>query len=744
MLGNGRRGDFMLGCAAAATVAMLAPGGAAAQQQGASDERRGFVIEEIVVTAQRRTENLQDVPITVSTLKGEDFRNLFLAGEDIRALSARISGLNVESSNGRVAPRFYIRGLGNTDFDLAASQPVSIVMDEIVMENVILKSTPIFDVEGVEVLKGPQGTLFGRNTPAGIVKFDTRKPTEELDAYATVTWGSRNTVTSEGALGGALVPGKLSARVSGLVQRRDDFIDNGFTGEKDALGGFREAAARLQLLFTPTENFSALAGFHYRDLNGTSAVFRANIIGPGNNKLNANFDRGTVFFDEGDNNTQKYDGWGTNLKLTLNLDGFSITSISAFETTDGFGIGDIDGGFGAVFLGPGNFGPGFIPFPAVTQDAIDDLDQFTQEIRIASEGTGPFSWQFGGFFFDSDLQITTSPFFVAPSTVQHENTSWAVFGQGSYDLTDDLTFTAGLRYTDDDKDFRAIASPIPVADVDLDDDKLSWDFAFNYRVNNDLSLYARHARGFRAPTIQGRDVAFFGQPSTADSETVKSFEGGIKSVLFDRRLRFNAAGFWYQIKDQQLSAIGGAGNFVQLVNAEKGVGFGFETDAEVILTENLSVALSFAYNDTELKDGSLTVAPCGSGLCTVLDPLDGNGNALVDGNPFPQAPKTTFYATVNYEYPVSNRGKIFASTDWAIQGQTNFFLFQSEEFNSSGNFEGGARIGYSHNNGQYEIAFFSRNITDEKNLKGGIDFNNLTGFVNEPRVFGIQLTSRLR
>ncbi|MFZ5608609.1 MAG: TonB-dependent receptor [Pseudomonadota bacterium] len=715
----------------ASACAMAYPLAAQAQNQAG-----GITLEEIIVTAQRRSENLQDVPVTVSTLSGERLDNIFLDGSDIRGLASRVPSLNVESSNGRVAPRFYIRGLGNTDFDLAASQPVSIIMDEVVMENVVLKSFPLFDIAQVEVLKGPQGTLFGRNTPAGIVKFETRKPTEEFEAYGALTYGSMNTVTAQGAVSGALVPGKLAARVSGLLQRRSDYVDNGFTDEDDAMGGFREFATRLQLLFTPTDSFSALLNFHYRDLNGTSALFRANILGPGNNKLNDNFARKTVFFDEGNNNPQAYEGWGSNLKLENAFDGFTVTSITAFETTNGFSLGDIDGGFGAVFLPP--FGPGFIPFPAVTQDGIDDLDQVTQEIRFASNSAGPLRWQFGGFYFNSDLTITTDPFFIDPTTVRHKNTSWALFGQGSYDLSEALTLTAGLRYTDDKKDFSALAAPVPTADVNVSDDDLSWDVSLTYAASDDVNLYTRVARGFRAPTIQGRDVAFFGAPSTAGSEKIRSFEAGVKSELLDQRLRFNAAAFYYTIRGQQLSAIGGGGNFVQLVNADKGVGWGFEVDTEWVLSENLLLTLGLSYNDTELKDDTLAVAPCGSGLCTVLDPLDGNGNALVAGNPFPQAPKVILYATARYSRPVSDEGEMFVSTDWFVQGKTNFFLYESAEFNTSGDFEGGLRLGYSHNGGQYELAFFARNITNEANLKGGIDFNNLTGYVNEPRVLGIE------
>ena len=255
---------------------------------GAQNADNEFALEEIIVTAQRREQSLRDVPISVSSLQGDQINDFATGGSDIRLLSARIPGLNAESSNGRVAPRFYLRGLGNTDFDLIASQPVSVVMDDVVMENVVHKSFPLFDLERVEVIRGPQGTLFGRNTPAGIIKFDSRKPTEEANGYLTASYGSLGQKNVEAAFGQG-VSDTVSFRLSALFQDRNDYIDNAFLGTEDALGGYTEKAARAQMLYK-TDNFDALAMFQYRDNTGTSALFRANVLTPGSNELNNNFD----------------------------------------------------------------------------------------------------------------------------------------------------------------------------------------------------------------------------------------------------------------------------------------------------------------------------------------------------------------------------------------------------------------------------------------------------------------------
>ncbi|CAD5276587.1 TonB-dependent receptor [Alteromonas sp. 38] len=720
-------------------------------QEAETIQKKETALEQITVTAQKRTQSIQEVPISVATLSGEKFESLFSGGEDILALAVRVPGLYAESSNGRVAPRFYIRGLGNTDFDLAASQPVSIIMDEVVMENVVLKSFPLFDVQQVEVLRGPQGTLFGRNTTAGIIKFDTVKPTQDLEGYAKAGFGSYGTMNFEGAVGGGLTD-ELSARLSVLSQERDDYIDNAATGQKDALGGFDEKAYRLQLLWEPSDDFSALLNVHGRELEGTASIFRGNVFNKGENGLNASYDRDTVSYDSdllgtgADNNPQEYDGFGTSLKLEYDMDDVTFTSISAIETADGYSLGDVDGDS----IASQNF---------VTQDKLNDLEQYTQEFRLSSNTTDAMNWQVGAFYYDASFNVTSVDGFFGATTVFHDNKTWALFGQTSYQVNEKLNITGGLRYTHDDKSLIVgeqnvdgfavligFAGVQEYDDIHVDDGQMSYELSANYRVTDDMSVFARYANGFRAQTIQGRDVAFEGSPSVAEAETINSFEVGVKSDLLDDTLRLNAAAFYYTVDDMQFSAIGGGNNFTALVNADKGEAYGFEVDAQWLATDELTFTAGYSYNHTEIKDDTLTVAPCGTsadadftGYCTVLDPRADGFSASIDGNPFPQAPESIFNFTARYTVPMGDDGEFFIFTDWAFQGETNLFLYEAVEFTTDDNFEGGLRIGYENFEHNYTVALFGRNITDEDNVKGAIDFANLTGIVNEPRILGVEV-----
>jgi iron complex outermembrane receptor protein len=737
-----------------AVAAALAAGPALAQDTPPDKDKEGPVmLEEVNVSAERREENILEVPVSVSTVSGDALDAINSAGDDIRALSGRLPSLQIESSFGRAFPRFYIRGLGNTDFDLNASQPVSLVYDDVVLENPILKGFPIFDLDQVELLRGPQGSLFGRNTPAGVVKLDSARPTQELSGYGQLNVGTLGSVNFEGAVGGGLGEG-VSGRISALVNHRDDWVDNIGPSPDHELEGYDEFAARVQLLIEPSDSFSALLNAHVRSLDGTARLFRAGIIERGTNDFVDGYDRDVVALDG--RNEQELDAWGASARLRWDFGRVSLHSITGYETVEVYSRGDIDGG--SIYDFPP--GPFESLFPSESADGLPDHSQFTQEFRLESNDWGKWNWQVGTYWFDEDITVESFSYdgIGGPqngyAVQKQSNQAWAVFGSAQVELSDSFTLRGGLRWTHDQKDFKAerLESPFGFAGIgpagplyaSPSDSKLNWDLGATWEVSDTVNFYARAATGFRAPSIQGRILfAFtnFPELSVADSETVLSFEAGLKAEFFDRRARASFGLFHYTVNDQQLIAVGGGSNTAILLNADKSVGQGFEFDLQAYLSDNFLVTWGMSYNDTEIQDDSLGVVPCGS-FCTVTDPPGPvPGTVLIDGNPLPQAPKWISNVTARWGIPVGN-GEFFVYTDWSYRSEVNFFLYESEEYRGKSLLEGGLRIGYNWHYGDYEVALFGRNILDREAIVGGIDFNNLTGFVNEPRVWGVEFTGR--
>ena len=716
------------------------------------------LLEEIIVTAQKREENVQDVPAAVTAVSDTTIEVVTAGGADVKALSGRVPSLVIESSFGRAFPRFYIRGLGNTDFDLNASQPVSMVYDEVVLENAVLKGMPVWDIDRVEVLRGPQGTLFGRNTPAGALKFESKKPSQNFEAYAQASYATFGTGELKGAVGGGLTS-TLSARFSFLYQTQDDWIDNGHTGENDALGGYENNAWRLQFLWNPNENFTALANVHGWDVDGTARIFRANILDAGSNNLVDGFEQETVFQDG--ENQQEISSHGASLRLTYDLGTMVLAGVTGYDTLDMYSRGDIDGGFGASFAPP--MGPGFIPFFSESADAIPELTQFTQEVRLASDTNSALQWLAGAFYFHEDLEAETYSYTsIAPGNPvegfafqTQEAKSWALFGSLDYALSDRWKLKGGLRFTDDKKDLAA-ERPDPVFQsptigpvrASTDDSFVNWDLSATYALTPRTNVYGRLATGSRAPSIQGRilfapDFAGGTDPasngvSVADTEELFSTEVGFKTELLERTLRINSALYRYVIDGQQLTAVGGQYNVATLLNADRSVGYGVETDVNWMPAPAWLATLGVSYNHTEIDDPNLTVAPCGGG-CTVLDPIVG-GLAIVDGNSLPHAPELIINGIVDYRTFVAT-GQMTTSVDWAYHSEKQFFLYESEEFRGD-SFELGLRVGYTWAEGRYGLNLFGRNLTDEVIVQNGIDFNNLTGMTNEPRMIGLELTIR--
>ena len=735
-------------------------------------------LQEVIVTATRREERLNDVPESVSVLSGDDLQVLGDAGDDIKQLAFKTPSLQIESSNGRAFPRFYIRGYGNTDYHDFASQPVGLVYDDIVQENAALKGFPIFDQADVEVLRGPQGTLFGRNSPAGVVKLESAKPVlGETSGFVSLSDGTRNSGVFQFA---ANIPinDELAIRASAQGQHRDNWVSDPITD--DRYGGFNDWAGRLQLLYKPSDTFSALLNAHARYLSGSSTLFRANIIQPGSNSVLPGFDPSQITTDGP--NSSALTTVGSNLHLTWELPDMTLQSITGYETvTKYFALGDIDGGCGFAFgtnpacnkvFNTGS-GPGFIPFSVEASTELKNHYQLTQEFRIISKSAGSFTGQAGVFLFYEKVTaaddnycgpgectaVTAPPFFALQDTTisTQKNHAEAVFGSIDYTPIEVLTATAGVRFTEDHKTFSGYYidfipptnnEPTPPLSASKGASNASWDLSGNYKFQPNVSLYARLATGFRAPS--------FGSPTpglgiqTAPSETNISYESGIKADLFNHRARLAFDAYYYHVHNQQITIVGGVEDVTQLITSKDTIGYGSEVDFEAHPTPHITFNLSGSLNVTKIADPLLEVVVGGRiPPADILDPYRSVPGAFgpvyyanVNGNPLPEASKWIFDASLRYEIPLALGGKLYAYTDWSYRSGFDYLLYKTREFDGPPLLLGGFRLGYTWADGKYDVAAFCRNCTNVIRNIYAIDFDNLTGVINDPRVIGGQFRAR--
>lgn len=719
------------------------------------------ILEEIVVTAKKRDQSIQDVGMSVGVMLDEDINQALQGGIDVLGLANRLPSLHIESSNGRLAPRFYVRGIGNVDFDLNASQPISFIYDDVILENPAAKSFPLFDIERLELLRGPQGTLFGRNTTGGILKFDSKKPSPQPSSEFRVSLGARKHLRTDIAYNRPLNENNANFRIAFMANTMGDWIDNTTPGREvsDGLGGFEDYAFRALLEFQPTKSTDVLLNLHGRMLDGTPTIFYANAIKPGSSDFVDGFGRDKVSLDAFDQHFQESRQLGLFATIKHDLDDISLVSISGIHSVlSQISRGDVDGGYGSVFGGifPSGPGPG-IPFDAQTADALDNHLQITQEFRIEGK-YGSRHWLVGFYAFLEDLEIETFNFdtvFVPHSQngyvnqVQETN-AYALFGTLDLISAEGWTVSSGLRLSSDSKDFAAIRTQSPLSflgiggigpiSVSPKDTVTTWDVSAQTEISPSINGFVRIAKGHRAPSIQGR-LLFQDTVSVGETESSLSFEIGAKALTLDDRLRLHVSLYNYRVDDFQITKIGGAANVNELINVAELLGSGAEVEVDWLVNESWAVTGGLSLNLTELSDSNLSVNGCGSANllsgCTVTDPQLPTGEYLIHGNSLYNSPERIMNLSVRYEKS-TNLVNIQLSTDWAIRSSLRFTLYESLEYRDDGAVEGGVRIGFHVANTRHRVSFFVRNILDDESMIGSVDFNNLTSMLNAPRTWGIE------
>ncbi|MBT6350568.1 MAG: TonB-dependent receptor [Halieaceae bacterium] len=638
-------------------------------------------LEEVIVTAQKREESLQDVSISMTALSGDTIKALGL--QDSLEVFNQIP--NVFADQGSYSGGLTIRGNATLNTTLAGEGNVALYFDDVYRPQAYYGGNNLLDLARIEVLRGPQGTLFGRNSTAGLVHFVSAKPTDEFEAYATLEMGSYDTRIIEAAVSGPLGE-KVSGRLAFQYHEDDGYQDNlGPAGGK--LGKIDRLTGRAHLNFDLSQRANVLLtleasdrddigkGFNYWGLLDPATLqqcdagrIRAGACVGGGAYFglptfgDANLDPEKVYTEldpnSGGNSYTLETTTGIirfHYQLTDNID---LISITAYDEMSRYFNPDEDASVAGVFGGYFSFNDHY------TQDS----EQFTQELRL--EGSvDQIEWTAGLFYFDEDRDATSTirdfEFVQSPDTIAAATSeSWAVFGQVAVPLGERFRLIGGLRYTDDQKDISVLTAGVS-GSRSLTATKTDGKVGLEWRPQDDWLVYGSISTGFRSGNFNsdllGGDLSAL---TAVDPEEVENYEGGIKATVADGRARFNLAVFHQRVTDKQ----GLVYDNVALapVGRLKSIGDADITGAEIELfflpTDQLELTLGVGWLDTEIKAPEDFFVPANFGTG---DRAFVGDQFFLDGSDLgTSAPEWTVNGLARYSFPMERSGTVTAQVDF--------------------------------------------------------------------------------
>lgn len=696
-------------------------------QETAGSEGPAAAVEDIVVTAQRREQRLQDVPLAVSAFSMESLEDgkveslLNLDGKVPNVVLAPVGAYPFASA-------FYIRGLGYADVESSFEPSVGVELDGVYLSRNVGAVQDFFDIGGVTILRGPQGTLYGRNTIGGVVSVQSRRPSFDFGARAQATFGSNGRQELRAGVEGALIEDKLAGKFSFLTKTYDGYIKN-YDGRD--MGAQDVTSMRGALLWTPTASFDATLIVDYTKDKGTGTAFEnaslPSMVLPGFGEP-ADTDGDPFLSHVGDDIFSDLEALGVTLNANWDLGPVKLTSITGYRKTDTEVLSDFDG----------------TPTPFMTVHRDETHDQFSQELRLASNTDGPLTYVVGAYYMTQEYDIATGQFgtvFGSPtagSTIytQQKADSWAVFGQADYEVLPGLTVTAGGRYSKEEKTFTTQPLFYPNAETfEASFDDFSPKVGVSYKWSDTLMTYAQYSRGFRAGGFNGRAGSFLAV-GPYDSETVDSYEVGVKSDLFNRRLRLNAAVFTSDYQDMQQSVQqlipGTLINQTLVANVGAATISGFEAEATALLTDVFTISASVGYLDASYDE---FMADLGDGL------------GVIDRTylPMPYAPKWSNSVTFNYKDDfdfgrVTAQASVRHMTDMytsfsTLNATTDLTMRQSNTV-----VDGSLSLELP--DGRWRVSLWGKNLTDELVINNTFGVGNLLAsrVYQPPREIGVDLS----
>jgi iron complex outermembrane receptor protein len=707
-----------------------------------------LAIEEVIVTAERREANLQEVPVAVSSFSADNLQAAQVT--DLGDLQAMVPNLSVHVGDANNAVVF-IRGIGQIDSVAFFEPGVGIYLDDVYLGRAQGAFLDVVDVERIEVLRGPQGSLYGRNSVGGAVKYVSAAPTQELSGNVSATVGNYNRRDLKLSVSGGLSD-TLAGRLTVASLHHEGFSENLFDGERDGdrdtvfARGVLQYEPRDDLQFTLAVDYTEADPDHSRTPSKETPI---NVLLVGefpkdNDPFTVNADFNDVEFTE----TQ-----GVSLHASWDInDQWSFKSISSYRELDYGTEVDLDA----------------TPINAFGIFYYNEQSQTSQEFQLqyqsdrANAVVGLYYFNEDGSTFDGG--VFANIFSASAGRASFETESYALFGQLDYDLNDALTLIAGFRYTEESKsyarvaeaydlialsaldakflnpsstDLRAIAGQGFVTTGNPDDadfSNFSPKLGVKYQLSDTTNMYASISTAFKAGGFNGRVTSDALEPF--DEETLISYEVGLKTQLWDDRLRINSAVFYNEYEDLQLSRFeateDGASILPVFTNAGEAVMQGVELEVTAVISEGLTASLNLGYLDSEYKE------------YTTVDPVSGQTIDISDQRSITNAPEWDTQFGLRYDFPEFSWGQLSLVGDISYRSKTYLEVNSQETLAQGGYSVSNAALLLSSTDGSWQASIGGKNLGDKRYRTHAVDISSfpgvMLGYYNPPRTVSANIS----
>ena len=690
-------------------------------------------LEEIVVTATRRTESLQNVPIAITAITGEALADAGVAR--LEDLATQIPNTFIDTSSGLRSTDVTVRGISSNPNNPGVDPAVGVFVDGVYQSRPTTLNTNLYDLERIEVVRGPQGALYGKNTISGAMNFITRLPTESFESDMDVGYGNYDAINAYASASGALGSPTLLGRISVSYQKRDGDIDNLTTGTK--LDNVNEQSGRLALLWKAADSIDViLRADKSRDRtnDGAAEVFLNGqfagtpFAGPDPSTRNVTNNQDTI---------QNRNIDGASIEVDARFAAGTLTSLTSYQHYTWYNLEDDDSSV----------------LDMLSTGIQENQTEWAEDVRFVSKATGSFNY-LAGVYFSHQTLSTVSTAIVGPAlgiyptdvfgyiNADVTTQSTAGYGQLSYDLTSRWNATFSARYSDEHKEvlqsqigdpYQVLLATQPPQLLSRNDDKFTPAGSITYKFTKDVNGYASVSNGFKAGGFNVFSISLTDQARYAP-ETVTSYELGLKSLLADDRIRLNSAIYYLDYKNlqvNQLVLVNGTPQFTTS-NAATATSKGAEIELGARLTAELGLNMSYGYCDAVFKSFPNATAQ----------------GANYSGYQLPDAAKNTVAIALDYTRPVSASLEVMARTDFTYRSGVYFQPDNTPDLYQGGYGVAGARLGVGGRDHRWGVTAWVRNLSNRTYALSRTDGPIVPGQVIEnlglPRMYGVDFHLAVR